>query len=150
MSAEGAAADPAVDDAAVRFFQALGDATRLRLLAELKSEPRTVGELVDALGCPQPKVSRHLKVLKEAGLVVDHRDGRNVTYATTRRRTWPAEARAWLGRLEAGLAVGVEAAGESQATSSKGGTPSFPAPATPRPAAPPVLRRRADLDTHLL
>jgi ArsR family transcriptional regulator len=123
------------DEAAVRFFQALGDATRLRLLTELKDDPRTVGELVDALGCPQPKVSRHLKVLKEAGLVVDRRDGRNVTYATTRRRTWPPEARAWLDRLESGIAV-------AQTRGDAG-------PSAPEPAAP-ARRRRADLDTHLL
>jgi ArsR family transcriptional regulator len=142
MPADGAAPD----EAAVRFFQALGDATRLRLLAELKHEPRMVGELVEALGCPQPKVSRHLKVLKEAGLVADHREGRNVTYATTRRRTWPAEAREWLDRLEAGLAVGVDAAGE--ASSAAATNPPSPEPAPRAQGTPP--RRRVELDTHLL
>ncbi len=127
---------------AVRFFQTLGDATRLRLLEELSREPRTVGELVDALGCPQPKVSRHLKVLREAGLVTDRREGRNVTYAVTRRRAWPAEAVRWLDRLEAGLAVGPPRPGSLPPSSP-------PAPASPkRPAAAP--RRRVELDTHLL
>ena len=87
----------------VRFFQALGDGTRLGLLELLRDGEQTVGDLVDALGCPQPKVSRHLKVLKEAGLVHDRRDGRNVTYGLATRRAWPEAARAWLERLDAGM-----------------------------------------------
>lgn len=87
----------------VRFFQALGDATRLELLTRLRGGERTVGELVEALRCPQPKVSRHLKVLKEAGLVTDRRDGRHVTYALTGRRTWDPAAREWLALLDAGF-----------------------------------------------
>lgn len=88
---------------AARFFLALSDPTRLALLDALRDGERPVGELVDALGCPQPKVSRHLKVLKEAGIVRDRRDGRNVLYALSTPRGWPAEARAWIERLDAGL-----------------------------------------------
>jgi DNA-binding transcriptional ArsR family regulator len=88
---------------AARFFQALGDPTRLALLAALREGERNVTELVDALGCPQPKVSRHLKVLKEAGLVRDRRDGRHVGYALATSKAWPAEARRWLEALEPGL-----------------------------------------------
>jgi len=87
----------------VRFFQALGDGTRLELLELLRDGERTVGDLVEALGCPQPKVSRHLKVLKEAGLVHDRREGRNVTYGLATRKAWPQPAQAWLERLDAGL-----------------------------------------------
>ena len=87
----------------VRFFQALGDGTRLDLLELLRDGERTVGDLVEALGCPQPKVSRHLKVLKEAGLVHDRREGRNVTYALSTRKVWPEAARVWLEQLDAGM-----------------------------------------------
>lgn len=100
---------------AARFFLALSDPTRLALLALLREGERPVGELVDELGCPQPKVSRHLKVLKDAALVRDRRDGRNVYYALAAPRGWPAEARAWIERLDAGLLpaamVGAEPAG---------------------------------------
>ncbi len=91
------------DAEAARFFSALGDPTRLALLELLRAGDRNVGELVAALGCPQPKVSRHLKVLKDAGLVRDARDGRNVAYALTAPRAWPAAARAWVERLEGGM-----------------------------------------------
>lgn len=54
-------------------FRVLGDATRLRILRVLIDEgPLTVGELVDRIGCSQPNVSKHLKVLADAG-VVDRR-----------------------------------------------------------------------------
>jgi DNA-binding transcriptional ArsR family regulator len=88
---------------AARFFLALADATRLALLAELRVGERTVGELVERLSCPQPKVSRHLKVLKDAGLVHDRRDGRNVRYELATRSAWPQAAREWIEQLDAGL-----------------------------------------------
>jgi DNA-binding transcriptional ArsR family regulator len=98
------AAETAAEGQAARFFQALADSTRLDILDRLRREGEaTVGELVDALGCPQPKVSRHLKVLKESGLVLDRREGRNVTYALAAPKLWPAEAREWVERLDAGI-----------------------------------------------
>ena len=136
------------DADAVRFFQALGDGTRLALLTELRRDERTVGELVDTLGCPQPKVSRHLKVLKEAGLVRDRREGRNVTYALTTVRSWPRPAREWLARLEAGL-VPPEMVAERPAPRRK--APPRRSRESPEPPPPPSPRpRRRDLETHLL
>jgi ArsR family transcriptional regulator len=88
---------------AARFFLALSDATRLSLLAELRAGERTVGELVERLGCPQPKISRHLKVLKDAGLVHDRRDGRNVHYGLATRSVWPEAAKRWIAQLDGGL-----------------------------------------------
>jgi DNA-binding transcriptional ArsR family regulator len=88
---------------AARFFLALSDPTRLALLEELRGGECTVGELVERLGCPQPKVSRHLKALKDAGLARDRREGRNVHYALAPRRAWPPAAREWIDRLDAGL-----------------------------------------------
>jgi len=119
---------------AARFFQALGDPTRLALLRELRAGSRHVGELVEALGCPQPKVSRHLKVLREAGLVRDRRDGRNVAYEVSPAEGWPPAARAWLTRLGGGAAPAPE------------GRPSAPsmrrAVERPTSAPPPEARRR--------
>jgi len=67
------------DDCA-RVLKAMADPTRLRILRALASRPRSVGEVVRALGIDQPKASHHLAVLRQAGLVLDARDGRRVSY----------------------------------------------------------------------
>jgi demethylmenaquinone methyltransferase/2-methoxy-6-polyprenyl-1,4-benzoquinol methylase/ArsR family transcriptional regulator len=59
---------------------AAGEATRLRLLCLLAEAELTVTELVTILGQSQPRVSRHLKLLVEAGLVERHREGAWVFY----------------------------------------------------------------------
>ena len=50
-------------------FAALAEPTRLRILEKLRDSERSVGELVSALDLPQPTVSKHLRVLRETGLV---------------------------------------------------------------------------------
>ncbi|WP_103384726.1 ArsR/SmtB family transcription factor [Pseudonocardia dioxanivorans] len=50
-------------------FAVVADPTRRRVLDLLRTGPRTVTELVDALGVSQPTVSKHLRVLREAGVV---------------------------------------------------------------------------------
>jgi DNA-binding transcriptional ArsR family regulator len=50
-------------------FVVLAEPTRRRIVAELRGADRSVGELVGSLGVPQPTVSKHLKVLREAGFV---------------------------------------------------------------------------------
>ncbi|MEM2925886.1 MAG: metalloregulator ArsR/SmtB family transcription factor [Candidatus Bathyarchaeia archaeon] len=52
-----------------RFFKALADPTRLEILELLREGEKCVCELVPQLKIPQPLVSRHLKILKECGLV---------------------------------------------------------------------------------
>jgi DNA-binding transcriptional ArsR family regulator len=54
---------------AVDVFAVLADPTRRRVLAELRDEERTVGDLVGRLEVGQPTMSKHLKVLREAGFV---------------------------------------------------------------------------------
>lgn len=63
-----------------RLCSLLGDATRLRLLALLETEELTVAELAQITRLAQPRVSTHLARLREAGLVVDRRDGVSVYY----------------------------------------------------------------------
>jgi ArsR family transcriptional regulator len=58
-----------------RLFRAFSDRTRLRVLHLLRDGERCVCELVDALGVPQPKVSRHLAYLRRAGLVLARKQG---------------------------------------------------------------------------
>lgn len=62
-------------DAILAALTAAGEPTRLRLLCLLAEAELTVTELVTILGQSQPRVSRHLKLLVEAGLVERHREG---------------------------------------------------------------------------
>jgi ArsR family transcriptional regulator len=57
------------------MFRAFSDRTRLRLLHLLRGGETCVCDLVDVLGVPQPKVSRHLAYLRRAGLVTARREG---------------------------------------------------------------------------
>ena len=61
-------------------LQALGDPTRLAVFERIVARPRAVGELAAELPVTRPAVSQHLKVLKDAGLVVDRVDGARRIY----------------------------------------------------------------------
>jgi DNA-binding transcriptional ArsR family regulator len=75
-------------------FEVLAEPSRRRILDLLQSGERSVGELVDDLGLSQPGVSKHLRVLREAGLVAVRRDAQHRRY---RLRAEPlAEIDAWL------------------------------------------------------
>lgn len=84
-------------DQTVRQLDAAAEPTRLRLLAALLGGELPVGDLVGMLGQSQPRVSRHLRLLAEAGLVECFREGRSVFYR------WSA------GALDAGVARSVAA-----------------------------------------
>lgn len=62
-------------------WSALGDRTRRTIFERLAQGPSAVGELADGLPVSRPAVSQHLKVLKDAGLVVDHPVGNRRIYA---------------------------------------------------------------------
>ncbi len=61
-------------------WAALADPTRRAIFELVVAQPRPVGELADLLPVTRPAVSQHLKVLKDAGLVVDRRDGNRRIY----------------------------------------------------------------------
>ena len=61
-------------------FQALAEPRRLQILDLLRDGERPVGELVDRVGLSQPAVSKHLRVLKDAGLVVSRTDAQRRLY----------------------------------------------------------------------
>jgi len=67
-----------------RWFGALSDETRLRLIGLLVEGEQCVCDLTDALDAAQSRLSFHLKVLKDAGLVTDRKDGRWVYYSLDR------------------------------------------------------------------
>jgi ArsR family transcriptional regulator len=63
-----------------RFFQALGDNTRLRLLNLMGDQEICVCYFVEILDQPQPKISRHLAYLRSAGIVAARREGKWIHY----------------------------------------------------------------------
>jgi ArsR family transcriptional regulator len=63
-----------------RFFQSLGDRTRLRLLNLMGDQEICVCYFVEILGQPQPKISRHLAYLRSAGIVAARREGKWMHY----------------------------------------------------------------------
>lgn len=95
MSSPSPAAAPA-DPAPV--FAALGDATRLALVARLSDgQPRSIAQLTDGLDLTRQGVTKHLRVLQQAGIVASERVGRESRFAFT-----PApidEVRSYLDRV---------------------------------------------------
>jgi ArsR family transcriptional regulator len=86
-----------------RFFQALGDRTRLRLLNLIGDDEVCVCFFVESLGTNQPKVSRHLAYLRRAGVVAARRDGKWMHYRIVRPSDASAsrildEALAWMAK----------------------------------------------------
>src|SRR6202011_3478594 len=61
-------------------LSALGDPTRRAIFEQLAARPRAVGELSREFPISRPAVSQHLKVLKDAGLVIDRPDGNRRIY----------------------------------------------------------------------
>jgi DNA-binding transcriptional ArsR family regulator len=68
------------------FCAALSDPTRIFILYALNERPLNVTELTNELGLPQPTISRHLKVLRERGLVYPERQRTVITYHLTDQR----------------------------------------------------------------
>lgn len=66
--------------AAGDLLRALAAPVRIAIVLQLRSSPRCVHELVDALAVTQPLISQHLRVLKSAGVVRGDRRGREVVY----------------------------------------------------------------------
>src|ERR1700754_3555866 len=80
-------------------LQALADPSRRTVLEILRAHPATAGELAEALPIARPGVSRHLRVLREAGLVDVRQDGQRRIY--TLRPEALVEVDEWLGSYRA-------------------------------------------------
>lgn len=63
------------------LFWALGDPFRLSIVEFLRTAPRTVTEITEHVRAPQPNVSRHLKALRERGVLETSREGKWVHYS---------------------------------------------------------------------
>jgi DNA-binding transcriptional ArsR family regulator len=88
-------------------FEVLAEPSRRRILDLLRDDERSVGDLVDRLPLTQPGVSRHLRVLRDAGLVKVRQDAQRRLYAVDPEPlaeidAWLAPYRSlWTGRLDA-------------------------------------------------
>jgi ArsR family transcriptional regulator len=94
-----------------RLFHALSDATRLGILERLRGGERCVCDLMDSLDAAQSRLSFHLKVLKEAGLVADRRDGRWVYYTLAQGALSDAEE--YVADLKAAARAATKSAGRN-------------------------------------
>lgn len=82
-------------------FAALSDPTRRAVVELLRSEPRRAGELADALAMSPPAMSRHLRVLRESGLVEEERPHEDARVRLLRLRPEPFdELRHWIDEIE--------------------------------------------------
>lgn len=93
------------------MFLALADSTRLALLGLMYNGPVSVGYLADTIGESQPKVSRHLAYLRNAGIVATRREGKRIYYKIQRHED--ADLNGILDRvvLSAARLVGAEVMG---------------------------------------
>lgn len=72
---------PADPDGCAGVLKVLADETRLAVVEQLMEGPKHVGEINEALGVEQTLLSHHLRVLRDAGIVVSERDGKQVLYS---------------------------------------------------------------------
>ena len=79
-------------------FNAIAEPRRRDILDYLAPREHPVGDIVMALGLAQPSVSKHLRVLRDVGLVDMRRDGRQVFYRTNAARIRPLHE--WSSRFE--------------------------------------------------
>ena len=79
-------------------FNAIAEPRRRAILTLLATDERSVGELVNALDCAQPSVSKHLRVLSDVGLVRARRDGKRVLYRTNAEAIRPLHE--WTGTFQ--------------------------------------------------
>jgi DNA-binding transcriptional ArsR family regulator len=91
-------------------FEALADPTRRNILALLRLGEQPAGDMVDALALPQPSVSKHLRVLREAGLVHVRIDGPRRLYSLDPKPL--AELDAWLSPYRVFWANKLDALGD--------------------------------------
>jgi DNA-binding transcriptional ArsR family regulator len=89
-----------------RAFGALADPTRRRILRLVADRPRQAGELAEGFPVSRPAVSKHLRVLREAGLVAARKEGRARVYRLAPKGL--AEARRWMEDAERVWATALE------------------------------------------
>ena len=109
---------PAPDDLLLQRFQAIAEPTRLGIVRQLTSGERCVCDLQTDMDAAQSRLSFHLKKLKDAGLIVDRRDGRWVHYSLVPEAL--EEMREFLGAVKEECCSWDSAAGRLAALRSAG------------------------------
>jgi DNA-binding transcriptional ArsR family regulator len=89
-----------------RAFGALADPTRRRIVRLVADRPRQAGELAEGFPVSRPAISKHLRVLREAGLVAARKEGRARVYHLSPRGL--QEARKWVEEAEKVWATALE------------------------------------------
>ena len=95
-----------------KAMDALGDGTRREIMERLRTGPRAVGEIAAGLPISRPAVSQHLRVLKEAGLVAEQRDGARRIYRIDQEGL--KDLRAYVDSFWEQALAGFKAAAESE------------------------------------
>jgi DNA-binding transcriptional ArsR family regulator len=93
-------------------MDALGDATRREIMERLRGGPRPVGEIAAGLPVSRPAVSQHLRVLREAGLVTERKEGTRRIYRVEQKAL--ADLRAYLDSFWEQALAGYKATAESE------------------------------------
>jgi DNA-binding transcriptional ArsR family regulator len=114
-----------IDNHTVTRFGAIADGSRREILELLAQGPRSVQELAAAFPFSRPAVSKHLRVLREAGLVRETRQGRRRIYVLRREALAPVAE--WLSKV----------LGRRRRAAAAAAPPRPEAEAVRRPAAPP-------------
>lgn len=73
----------------VKILKALADETRLKILGFLEDGEKCVCEIVPYIGTSQSNVSQHLRILKEANIVMDRKEGRSIYYRVVDESIFP-------------------------------------------------------------
>jgi DNA-binding transcriptional ArsR family regulator len=95
-----------------KAMDALGDGTRREIMERLRTGPHPVGEIAAGLPISRPAVSQHLRVLKEAGLVTERKDGTRRIYGVEPKAI--ADLRAYFDSFWEQALAGFKAAAESE------------------------------------
>lgn len=121
-------------------FSALADPTRVRVVEMLHEKSRAVHELAAAFAISRPAISRHLRVLKDAKLVKEEKQGRENVYSLQRAQLKPLVE--WLNEHWASKLTALKAAAEASKPAAK------PAPkpvVAPKPKPDPTPQMEFDL-----
>jgi DNA-binding transcriptional ArsR family regulator len=104
-----------------RAFAALADPSRRQVFERLRAGPAPVGDIAKGMPVSRPAVSQHLKVLKEAGLVIDRAEGTRRIYAIDPEGI--AALRSWLDQFWDDVLVAFAAEVERKSKPRKGKAP---------------------------
>ncbi len=88
MQKSGVGIDDKTLEFKARIYKVLGDANRMKILEFLRDGERCQCEIIPLLEQSQPTVSRHLKLLEEAGLIASRRDGNRTFYRAADERIY--------------------------------------------------------------